>query len=117
MEQLAPGGVAALHASPLVSPAATGVVVATLVALLRHLYIASRSWGDGGVARLPRITDSGDVAALAAVVVLLTYLFAVAGLPLAFNSGGNGNGPLAAPSPSTSPTSAGGKKTVHALSH
>ena len=62
-------------------------VWAVLLGLLRHLYTQSTSgqWGGGGagsIAYLPRITDSMDVAALTGVVVCVTLLVSVAGVPV-----------------------------------
>lgn len=71
-----------------------------LAALLQHLYKRSKSagWGDGAVSYMPRITDSWDVAAVVGVVVLIAYLFAMAGVPLALGRGsGTGTTPPASP--------------------
>lgn len=79
-----PNSAAALANSPLTSPLAVLAVMGVLAALLRHLHERSQSagWGDGGVAYLPRITDSWDVAALAAAVGCIAVLFAGAGIPV-----------------------------------
>jgi farnesyl-diphosphate farnesyltransferase len=94
-----PNGAAALATSPFLSTRAVLAVLATLAALLQHLYRRSRTdggWGDGSATYLPRITDSWDVAALVGVVACVAYLFAVGGAPLAF---GRGSGASPPPSP------------------
>lgn len=102
-----PNSAAALAASPLTSPLAVLAVGGVLLGLLRHLYARSQStaWGDGGVAYLPRITDSADVAALAGVVACIAVLFAGAGVPVVMRltSPGAGSGLT----PPSSPKAAG----------
>lgn len=81
----------------LFSPYVTVGVIILFVAMLRHLYIQSKlaGWGHGH-SYLPRITDSWDVAALAACCACVLYLLSVAGVPLAMRLGaGNANGDLA----------------------
>lgn len=82
------GSLASSAVSPLFSPLAVVAVAGSLVALLMHLYERSSLWGRNGQAgyHLPRIHDSWDVAALAATVACVVYLFACAGVPAAMGA-------------------------------
>lgn len=79
-----PASLTALALSPMFSPAAVLTVLGATVYLARYLYGRSQSWshGLGGVAYMPRLTDSWDVAALAALVACSAYLLAIAGVPV-----------------------------------
>ena len=96
--------------SPLLSPLAVLLVVVALAAQLRHLYARSLdgAWGDGGVAYLPRITDSWDVAALAGVVACIAALFGGAGVPFVAAAIAAPASPLAGAAPEGS-----GKASAH----
>ena len=85
-------------------------VCALLAALLRFLYtrsIAGHWGGAGGVAYLPRITDSLDVAALAGAVGCVTLLVAGAGVPVVLRLTGLGQA-----KPTRSSASYGGGSTM-----
>lgn len=101
---------------PLFSPAAVVLATAVFLALVRHLYGRRSAWhaperGSGGY--LPRITDSADVAALAAAVALALYLALCAGVPVVMRlmhpgserDGGSVSPPMPS-SPASSPRSA-----------
>lgn len=92
---------------PLFSPAAVVLALAVFLALVRHLYSRRAAWHapERGVGQgyLPRITDSADVAALAAAVALALYLALCAGVPVVMRLMGSDRD--GAPSGSVSPPS------------
>ena len=99
----------------LLSPSVSAGVLAALVALVRHLYLARGAWGDGAVAYMPRITDSWDVAACVGVVACLAYLLGCGGMmfvaPIA--GGGRASPPQ---SRAASPTGAAARQRAGAAS-
>ena len=86
----------------LLSPSVVAGVVAALAALVRHLYLARGSWGDGR--NMPRITDSYDVAACVGVVACLAYLLGCGGMMFVGQANAKADSPPVSRSPS--PTSA-----------
>jgi len=81
-------------ASPLFSTTAVVTVLVVFLALLRHLYFRARNgttsggWTDSGY--MPRITNSWDVAAVAAAVACAAYILAVGAVPLVMSLTGGG---------------------------
>jgi farnesyl-diphosphate farnesyltransferase len=73
-----------LASRALLSPSVVAGVLAALVALLRHLYLARGAW-EG---YMPRITDSWDVAACVGAVACVAYLLGCGGMMFVAPQGG-----------------------------